>query len=79
MGCAYATGAVEQCQCACKGALHGFLVERPKAVKCSPAVEKRCKAGNENGECVCACGGINHGLYTHVENFDTIKIIGYSI
>lgn len=79
MGCLYAEGALFKCQCLCKGAWHGLLATQPLLVasKCSPAVEKRCKAGNEDGVCQCACGGVNHGLYRHVENFEAVPIVGY--
>lgn len=76
MGCAYATGPISKCLCPCKGNMHGLLAERPVAMKCSPAVEKRCKAGNENGDCKCACEGFNHGLYKEIANFDSIRITG---
>lgn len=76
MGCMYATGPIDKCLCSCQGAMHAMMVART-AVKCSPAVEKRCKAGEEGGECTCACGGVNHGLYAGIENFDEIKIINY--
>jgi hypothetical protein len=39
-------------------------------------VEKRCKAGNEDGECRCACQGVNHGLYRVIEHYDDIQITG---
>ncbi len=77
MGCMYATGPLSKCYCACKGSTHGLMVpEVQVAAKCSPSVEKRCKAGNEDGECSCACGGKNHGLYQTIENYDAINIVG---
>lgn len=79
MGCAHAESPIGTCLCACDGAKHGHFSNKPPelAVKCSPAAEKRCKEGNEDGECHCACGGINHGLYKHIANFDSIKINHY--
>lgn len=76
LGCMYAETAV--CQCKCNRGTHGILVEnRYVPVKCSPSAEQRCKEGNESGSCKCACGGMNHGIYTHIENFDDIKITTY--
>lgn len=74
MGCMYATGPIDKCLCTCKGSMHAMMVHAPVALKCSPSVEKRCKAGNESGECRCACGGVNHGLYSEIKNFEDIKI-----
>lgn len=79
MGCMYAYGPIDKCLCPCSGKTHGLMANRPVAARCSPAVEKRCKAGNENGECACACGGINHGLYRSIENFDSIRILGATV
>lgn len=76
MGCMYATGPISKCLCQCKGEMHAMMVEAPKQVKCSPAVEKRCKAGEEGGACTCACGGLNHGLYGSVD-FSKVKINEY--
>lgn len=80
MGCAYAEGSLDKCQCVCGGVKHGLLVPQihAVAVKCSPAVEKRCKAGNEDGACTCKCGGINHGLYKEIADFGAITINEYS-
>ncbi len=80
MGCLYAEGSLEKCQCPCKGERHGLLAENQPivAAKCSPAVEKRCKAGIEGGECHCACAGLNHGLYAQIEHFEDIPIRGYA-
>lgn len=77
MGCAYATGPISKCLCPCGGKTHGLFAGVPIAAKCSPAVEKRCKAGNEDGACRCACKGVNHGLYRVIEDFDAIKINHY--
>lgn len=77
MGCAYATGGLDKCQCICGGKTHGMFAGIPVAAKCSPAVEKRCKAGNEDGACSCACGGVNHGLYREIDDFSKIKITTY--
>ncbi len=82
MGCLYATSSVDKCQCQCNGStMHGMLAEKPSPVfiKCSPSVEKRCKAGEEGGKCQCACGGHNHGLYASIPEFDQIPISGYQI
>lgn len=76
MGCMYATGPIAKCLCQCGGSMHAMMVEAPKQVKCSPAVEKRCKAGEEGGACTCACGGLNHGLYGSVD-FSKVKINEY--
>lgn len=77
MGCMYATGPLSKCYCACKGATHGLMVaEVQVGAKCSPAVEKRCKAGNEDGDCSCACAGINHGLYREIADFEGVRITG---
>lgn len=78
MGCMYATGPVEKCLCSCKTAMHGLMVKKPEPIKCSPAVEKRCKAGLEGGPCKCACGGHNHGLYRTIADFSAIKINQYN-
>lgn len=78
--CSYATGSAEGCQCQCKGSMHGALADKPaepQVIKCSPAAEKRCKEGNEDGACQCACGGINHGIYQHIADFEsTVRITG---
>lgn len=79
MGCMYAEGPIDKCLCACGGAHHALMVNRPVAVKCSPAVEKRCKAGNEDGACTCKCGGINHGLYKEIADFGAITINEYQV
>lgn len=76
MGCMYATGPLFKCLCTCGGTTHGLMVPQTFAQKCSPAVEKRCKAGNEDGECRCACKGVNHGLYKTIGSFETIQITG---
>lgn len=78
MGCMYAEGPVSLCHCSCKGVTHGIISQAHlRAVKCSPAAEKRCKEGNETGACECACGGVNHGVYKGIENFDSIVIREY--
>ncbi len=77
MGCMYATGPIDKCVCACGGTSHALMTNRPVAIKCSPAVEKRCKAGQEGGACQCACGGMNHGLYAAVD-FTSVKINEYA-
>lgn len=78
LGCMYAEGLLSKCQCTCGGATHGILAAKkaPMFAKCSPAVEVRCKSGQEGGHCECACGGMNHGLYSHIEHFDEVKITG---
>lgn len=77
MGCMYAEGGLDKCKCTCKGSLHGLMSETlVVAAFCSPAVEKRCKAGLEGGACRCACEGINHGLYHGIEGFEKVRIIG---
>lgn len=77
MGCLMAEGPLSKCLCPCEGAKHGLLVDKTPimVLKCSPAVEKRCKAGNESGRCKCACEGQNHGLYQGVD-FTSVKITG---
>jgi hypothetical protein len=77
----HATGPISKCLCPCKGATHGLVAEHQHVVaaKCTPSVEKRCKAGNENGECSCACGGINHGLYKEIVDFEKVKITGLAL
>lgn len=79
MGCMYAEGSIEKCQCACKGSMHALMVPHLKAAKCSPAAEARCKAGQEDGECQCGCKGVNHGLYRGIENFETVRISGMKL
>ncbi len=79
MGCLYATGPIGKCLCPCAGTSHGLLANRPIAARCSPAVEVRCKGGNENGACRCACGGVNHGLYREIPDFDAIPVKQYAI
>ncbi len=77
MGCMYATGPISKCLCNCKGEMHALMANRPIKAECSPAVEKRCKAGVEGGECQCACGGVNHGLYGAVD-FSKVVIHEYA-
>lgn len=79
MGCMYATGPISKCLCACGGKMHALMANRPVAIKCSPPVEKRCKAGLEGGECQCACKGVNHGLYRTIEDFSAITINEYQV
>lgn len=79
MGCLYAEGGLDKCICKCGKATHGLLAlkQTPVFIECSPAVEKRCKAGLEGGECRCACQGTQHGLYASVENFESIPVHTY--
>lgn len=79
MGCLYATGPLSKCKCPCGGQTHGLLAAIPVAAKCTPSVEKRCKAGNESGACKCACKGVNHGLYREIEDFSKVRIVGISV
>ncbi len=80
--CAYALSDTGLCTCPCGGKYHGLLSNRPQIVplkKCSPAAEKRCKAGNEDGSCACACGGDNHGIYKHIADFEnTVRVSHYA-
>lgn len=78
MGCLYAESPISLCLCRCGGKVHGQLAaNRIEAVKCSPAAETRCKAGEEDGPCACACNGINHGLYRNKE-IEGLKISHYT-
>ena len=79
MGCAYAEGPISFCLCSCEGRGHGYFSQQHlHAAKCSPAAEKRCKEGNEDGSCKCACGGTNHGVYQEIPQFETIRISHYA-
>lgn len=78
LGCMYAE--TSACQCKCGRATHGVLAPKKEyvSVKCSPAAEKRCKEGNEDGSCKCACGGVNHGIYQFIPDFASVKITHYA-
>lgn len=75
MGCMYAEGGIDKCQCVCKGTTHGLMAPHSSPrVLCSPAAAQRCQSGEEGGECSCACGGQNHGLYRTIEDFGLVRI-----
>lgn len=78
LGCMYAEGSLDTCKCSCGGFTHGILAAKQVhvAAKCSPAAEVRCKSGLEGGECRCACKGVNHAIYQHIQDFDSVRIIG---
>jgi hypothetical protein len=79
MGCVYAEGPVSLCECSCGGKTHGQFSENTvRAVRCSPAAERRCKEGNETGACQCACNGTNHGIYQLIPDFASVKITHYA-
>jgi hypothetical protein len=77
MGCMYAEGSLDKCQCACGGVTHGLMVHKEVRVACSPAAASRCQNGEEGKECHCACGGANHGLYKFIPSFESIIINTY--
>ena len=78
MGCMYAEGALDKCQCVCGGVTHGLMTEKVTThAECSPAAATRCKNGEEGTECHCACAGANHGLYHSITSFDSIIIKAY--
>lgn len=80
MGCMYAEGGLDKCQCICKGVTHGLMTPHstPRTA-CTPAAANACQSGQEGGECKCACNGANHALYRYIEDWEGVKITGYQI
>ena len=80
MGCMYAEGGLDKCQCVCGGVTHGLMAPHSTPrVACTPSAALKCQSGEEGGDCKCACQGANHGLYRTIENFDIIPIVGYQV